>query len=155
MKGVFSEIVQLFFFNGHPSGSTHCPQSFSSFGMSTVIIVRILTYISGCYQFRKYFAAAAGMISIKGGWGWGGKREWGGEVGSGTYIRDLKVSTKGAATASGGRLSHSLMVWGKRESFRYEVLQAGWDWRVVLLLCHNARLELEEGLVLHMSVYPS
>ena len=54
MKGVFSEIVQLFFFNGHPSGSTHCPQGFSSFSMSTVIILRILTCISGGYQFRKY-----------------------------------------------------------------------------------------------------
>ena len=68
------------------------------------------------YQFRKYFAAAAPMISIKGG---GGEEErgWGGEVGRGSYIPDLKVSTKGAVTASGGRLFHSLMVRGKKDSF--------------------------------------
>ena len=41
----------------------------------------------------------------------------GGGVGRGSYIQDLKVSTEGAVTGSGGRLFHSLMVRGKKDSF--------------------------------------
>ena len=40
-----------------------------------------------------------------------------GKEGRGSYIRDLKVSTESAVIGSGGRLFHSLMVRGKKDSF--------------------------------------
>ena len=44
----------------------------------------------------------------------GGREGWGGDVGRGSYIRDLNISTEGAVTACAGRLFHSLMVRGRR-----------------------------------------
>ena len=59
------------------------------------------------------------MTSVREAGEGGGREGRGGRgrEGRGSYIPDLNYSTEGAVTACDGRLFHSLMVQGKKDSF--------------------------------------